>query len=275
MNRRNGQIVRWVAAIIAAMVLTSPIAWMVILSLTPQQELVRGAPSLTPSRLSLEHYHRVWTETSFPQFVANSCKVSAIVTIIALPLALCGGYALSRFRFRGRRTIGLTLLASQMLPAILLAVPLYATMAAIGLIDTHASLIICYATFALPFSCWMMRGFLDGLPVQIEECAQIDGCSRLRTLWSIVLPISTPGLAAAGALIFLLAWNEYLFAMVFINSEQLKTYPVGITAFISRFGADYGALMASSVIVSVPVVLVFLLLQRHMISGLTAGAVKG
>jgi multiple sugar transport system permease protein len=248
---------------------------MAVSSITPHAELMRPQPRLWPASLSVEHYRRVLNESPFPHFLVNSCKVAGQVTTLALPLAFGGGYALSRFRFRGRGLFGMVLLGTQMLPAIMLAVPLYVTLSMFNLIDTHAALIVCYTTFALPFTTWMMRGFFDGLPKEIEECAQVDGCGRWRTLWSVVLPLSAPGLVAAAVLVFLLAWNEYLFAMLFINTEELKTFPVGITLFISRWRVDYGALMAASVTVSVPVAVLFLLLQRRFVAGLTAGAVRG
>jgi multiple sugar transport system permease protein len=237
--------------------------------------MVREKLALSPTVWSLENYRRVLRDSTFVGSVANSSKVALTVTLLAVPLAFAGGYALARYRSRGTRLVGLALLASQMLPAIMLAIPLYVLLAKLRLIDTHTALIVAYTTFALPFTTWMLRGFFEGIPREIEECALVDGCSRRRMLWRIVLPISLPGLAAAAILVFLLAWNEYLFAMLLIHSENLKTFPVTLTTFTSRWRVDYAALAAASVIVSVPVATVFLLLQRYLVSGMTAGAVKG
>ena len=275
MRGRRGQAGRLALTVACTVVLLFPLFWMLASSVTPQSELLQPDPRLWPASPSLEHYHRVLADSPFPRFLLNSCQVAGVVTLLALPLAFAGGYAFSRFRFRGRGLLGITLLGTQMLPAIMLAVPLYVTMATFGLIDTHVALVICYTTFALPFTTWMMRGFFDGLPREIEECAQVDGCSRWRTLTAVVLPLSAPGLVTAAILVFLLAWNEYLFAMLFIHTEELKTFPVGLTLFTSRWRVDYGALTAASVLVTIPVAVLLLVLQRRLVSGLTAGAVKG
>lgn len=274
-RRRWGQAARVVLTVIVTAVLLFPIYWMVVSSLTPQGDLMVTEPAAWPETLTTEHYRHVLADSPFAGFVMNSVKVASAVTLLVMPLAFGGGYALSRFRFRGRRLFGFTLLGTQMLPPIMLAVPLYVTIAALGLVDTHAALVICYATFAVPFAAWMLRGFFDGLPGELEDSARIDGCGRWGVMWRIVLPLAAPGLAATAILAFLLAWNEYLFAMLFINSEQLKTFPVGVTMFMSRWRVDYGALMAASVMVSVPVAVLFLVLQRWLVTGLTAGAVKG
>ncbi len=274
-SRTGGQLVRIALALACAGVLLFPVYWMVVCSVTPRDLLMTPDPPLWPQAFTFDHYRHVLSDSPFPTHVGNSFRVAGLVTLLVVPLAFGGGYALSRYRFRGRRAFGLMLLGTQMLPAIMLAVPMYVTLAWLELIDTHAALVICYATFALPFATWMLRGFFDGLPPELEECAQIDGCNRLAMLVRIVLPLCAPGLVATAILAFLLAWNEYLFALLFINSEQLKTFPVGLDIFTSRWLVDYGALMAASVMVSVPVAVLFLLLQQRLVAGLTAGAVKG
>jgi multiple sugar transport system permease protein len=274
-RRPNRQLLRWTCAVACTLPMLAPLVAMAVASVSPHRVMVREKLALSPTVWSLENYRRVLRDSTFVGSVANSSKVALTVTLLAVPLAFAGGYALARYRSRGTRLVGLALLASQMLPAIMLAIPLYVLLAKLRLIDTHTALIIAYTTFALPFTTWMLRGFFEGIPREIEECALVDGCSRQRMLWRIVLPISLPGLAAAAILVFLLAWNEYLFAMLLIHSENLKTFPVTLTTFTSRWRVDYAALAAASVIVSVPVATVFLLLQRYLVSGLTAGAVKG
>jgi multiple sugar transport system permease protein len=274
-RRPNRQLLRWTCAVACTLLMLAPLVAMAVASVSPHRVMVREKLALSPTVWSLENYRRVLRDSTFVGSVANSSKVALTVTLLAVPLAFAGGYALARYRSRGTRLVGLALLASQMLPAIMLAIPLYVLLAKLRLIDTHTALIIAYTTFALPFTTWMLRGFFEGIPREIEECALVDGCSRRRMLWRIVLPISLPGLAAAAILVFLLAWNEYLFAMLLIHSENLKTFPVTLTTFTSRWRVDYAALAAASVIVSVPVATVFLLLQRYLVSGMTAGAVKG
>jgi multiple sugar transport system permease protein len=274
-RRPNRQLLRWTCAVACTLLMLAPLVAMAVASVSPHRVMVREKLALSPTVWSLENYRRVLRDSTFVGSVANSSKVALTVTLLAVPLAFAGGYALARYRSRGTRLVGLALLASQMLPAIMLAIPLYVLLAKLRLIDTHTALIVAYTTFALPFTTWMLRGFFEGIPREIEECALVDGCSRRRMLWRIVLPISLPGLAAAAILVFLLAWNEYLFAMLLIHSENLKTFPVTLTTFTSRWRVDYAALAAASVIVSVPVATVFLLLQRYLVSGLTAGAVKG
>ena len=274
-RRPNRQLLRWTCAVACTLLMLAPLVAMAVASVSPHRVMVREKLALSPTVWSLENYRRVLRDSTFVGSVANSSKVALTVTLLAVPLAFAGGYALARYRSRGTRLVGLALLASQMLPAIMLAIPLYVLLAKLRLIDTHTALIIAYTSFALPFTTWMLRGFFEGIPREIEECALVDGCSRQRMLWRIVLPISLPGLAAAAILVFLLAWNEYLFAMLLIHSENLKTFPVTLTTFTSRWRVDYAALAAASVIVSVPVATVFLLLQRYLVSGLTAGAVKG
>jgi multiple sugar transport system permease protein len=274
-RRPNRQLLRWTCAVACTLPMLAPLVAMAVASVSPHRVMVREKLALSPTVWSLENYRRVLRDSTFVGSVANSSKVALTVTLLAVPLAFAGGYALARYRSRGTRLVGLALLASQMLPAIMLAIPLYVLLAKLRLIDTHTALIVAYTTFALPFTTWMLRGFFEGIPREIEECALVDGCSRRRMLWRIVLPISLPGLAAAAILVFLLAWNEYLFAMLLIHSENLKTFPVTLTTFTSRWRVDYAALAAASVIVSVPVATVFLLLQRYLVSGMTAGAVKG
>jgi multiple sugar transport system permease protein len=274
-RRPNRQLLRWACAVACTLLMLAPLVAMAVASVSPHRVMVREKLALSPTVWSLENYRRVLRDSTFVGSVANSSKVALTVTLLAVPLAFAGGYALARYRSRGTRLVGLALLASQMLPAIMLAIPLYVLLAKLRLIDTHTALIVAYTTFALPFTTWMLRGFFEGIPREIEECALVDGCSRRRMLWRIVLPISLPGLAAAAILVFLLAWNEYLFAMLLIHSENLKTFPVTLTTFTSRWRVDYAALAAASVIVSVPVATVFLLLQRYLVSGMTAGAVKG
>jgi multiple sugar transport system permease protein len=224
-RRPNRQLLRWTCAVACTLLMLAPLVAMAVASVSPHRVMVREKLALSPTVWSLENYRRVLRDSTFVGSVANSSKVALTVTLLAVPLAFAGGYALARYRSRGTRLVGLALLASQMLPAIMLAIPLYVLLAKLRLIDTHTALIIAYTPSRCHSPPGCCAGFFEGIPREIEECALVDGCSRQRMLWRIVLPISLPGLAAAAILVFLLAWNEYLFAMLLIPFRKSQDVP--------------------------------------------------
>ena len=252
-----------------------PFYWMAISSIKPEAELFAVNPTLAPGTFSAEFYTRLLVGTPFWRYFLNSLIVAGLTMALVCVVAVFAAYALARFRFAGREPFALSLLIGQMFPSVLLAIPLFVIMSQLGLLDSYVALVIAYLTFALPFTTWMLRGYFMTVPEDLEEAAMIDGCSRMGAMARITLPLAAPGIAATAILGFMLAWNDYLFAAILLNQEELKTLPIGLSGYISPWKIDYGVLMSGSVMATIPVVLFFILVQRYIIAGLTAGAVKG
>ncbi|MFN8525943.1 MAG: carbohydrate ABC transporter permease [Chloroflexota bacterium] len=269
-------IVAWYALMVAlVVVMLFPFYWMVVSSLKTDAELFELKPTLFPMSPSLGFYERLIVGTPFIRYFVNSGIVALVTTGLVIVAATLAAYSLARFRFVGREPFALSMLVAQMFPSVLLAIPIFVILSQLGLLNSFLGLVMAYVTFALPFCTWMLRGHFMNVPVELEESAMIDGATRLGALVRITLPVAAPGIAATAILGFLLAWNEYLFATVLITQDDLKTLPVGLSGYISPWFVDYGVLMAGSVMASVPVIVFFVLVQRYIISGLTAGAVKG
>ena len=228
-----------------------------------------------PRHPTLLNYNLVWLRTEFPRYFFNSFKIAVIVTAGSIAVSMYAAYAFSRYRFRGRGSYGSVLLTTQMFPGILIVLPLFLIVKALHLFDTHLALIVAYLAFSLPFSIWTLRGFFDAIPRELEEAATIDGASRIVAFHRIVLPISGPGIAAVGMFAFIRSWNEFLFALVLIQSQGLSTLPLGLATFMESYSFRWDLLMAGSTITTVPVLFFFLFMQRFIVQGLTAGAVKG
>ncbi len=267
-----------VVGLILAVVLF-PIYWLVLTSTnTPDRILSRDPQSLLPRRPSLQAYRHVLGDSHFALFARNSLIVAGSVTLFGVSVSALGAYALARLAFPGRRLVGRLVLFAYVVPPVLLVVPMFVALARLGLIDTPIALVLAHTTFAIPFCMWILRGFFLSLPASLEEAALVDGCTRLQAFRRVVLPLARPGLVAAAMFAFLLSWNEYLYALVFMQSDAQKTLPIGIqtTYFnVTMAPSDWLHLLTASVLASVPVFLLFMGLQRWMVSGLTAGAVKG
>ena len=252
-----------------------PIYWIVKISFTPDRRLFKEAARLWPSALTLDHFRTLFSGTPFPIYFKNSLLVSGSTAILVVLLAALAGYALSRFRFAGAGLARSFLLATQIFPLVLLITPLYRIFAALGLINTLPGLILIYVVFNLPFAVFLMQGFFDNVPAELEEAALIDGCTRFAAFRRVVLPMTLPGIVATLGFAFTGAWSELLFGLMFINSDANKTVAVGLLNFVGKFGVDWGQITAASVISLLPVFLFFGIIQRYLISGLTVGAVKG
>jgi len=267
-----------VVGLILAVVLF-PIYWLVLTSTnTPDRILSRDPQSLLPRHPSLQAYRHVLGGSSFALFARNSLIVAGSVTLIGVSVSALGAYALARLAFPGRRLVGRLVLFAYVVPPVLLVVPMFVALARLGLIDTPIALVLAHTSFAIPFCMWILRGFFLSLPAALEEAALVDGCTRLQAFRRVVLPLARPGLVAAAMFAFLLSWNEYLYALVFMQSDAQKTLPIGIqtTYFnVTMAPSDWLHLLTASVLASIPVFLLFMGLQRWMVSGLTAGAVKG
>lgn len=228
-----------------------------------------------PAQFSLSNFTEVWTEQSFGRWLWNSAVISFMTTILGVFLACTAAYAFSRFRFPGRNAGMLMFLVSQMFPGTLMLIPLFIIIVKwLGLGNTYIGLVIVYATTAIPFCVWMLKGYFDTIPIDIEESALIDGASRQVIFFRIILPLAKPAIAITALFSFMTAWNEFILASVFMEAESNYTAPVGLRFFVGGFSSQWGYFAAGSVIVSLPVVLLFLYLQKYLISGLTAGSVK-
>jgi multiple sugar transport system permease protein len=247
-----------------------PFYWMLLYAVRPD-----GAHGLAPWPLTLENFRTVWTGLGFAVFFENSALVGLGTLICTGVLAVMGGYAMARFRFRGRGAVLLALLCSQFVPGAMLLIPLFVLFHHLGLLDSLGCLVLADTAFQIPLSLLLMTGFVANLPVELEESAMVDGCSRPRAFLAVVLPLLGPGLVAVGALAFIGSWNNFLFALMFMSEQSRFTLPVGLSYNLGDNSVDFGALAAGGVIAAVPVVLVFAVVQRFMVRGLSAGAVKG
>jgi multiple sugar transport system permease protein len=234
-------------------------------------------PQWFPMPATLENYVNLTVGyTDFITYVRNSLITCVATAILAMVVASLAGYAISRLRFRGKRPLLLAILSTQMFPHVLILISLYVMYRQLGLINTYLGLIISFTTFAVPFSVWMMKGFFDGIPSEIEEAALIDGCTRLGALRHVILPLVAPGLLAVSLFSFLDGWNNLLYPLTLATSVDVRTIPPGLLlSFLGQFKHDWAGMMAASVVVTVPVMIIFVFLQRFLVRGLTAGAVKG
>lgn len=252
-----------------------PYLIMALTSVTPDSQLVAPGASLFPHQPTLQGYRDLFGTTPFLHYLGNSIVVALSTVALALTAALSAAICLSRYRFRGRGGVLVGLMVTQLFPAALLVIPLQSELRGAGLLDSRAGLALVDATFATPFAIWLLKGFLDNMPKDLDEAARIDGCSNLQIIRYVLLPIMRPGLTAAGTYIFIFSWNEFLYALTFTSTNASHTVPVGLQLFIGDYQIRWDLLTAGGVVAAVPVVLGFMLVQRNLIAGLTAGAVKG
>lgn len=277
MSRRGDRRTR-VVLIACQLLLTAlillPFLWMVSVSLKPANEPFAIPARLWPENPTLDNYISAF-RPEFRTYFVNSVIVSLSTVAITLTLALLAAYVFTRAQMRVVSVIMALVLLAQMFPASAIIIPLYRIMRGADLLNTYAALIIAYVTVTLPIAIWMLRGFFARMPVTLEEAAAMDGAGPLRTFVQVILPLSRPGLVATAVFILIVTWQEFLFALSFTSTRDMRTLPVGMNDFIGQYGIRYGELMASSVLISLPVIVVFLFLQRQFVAGLTAGAVKG
>ncbi len=256
-----------------------PMAWMLVTSIKTQFAATQYPPQWIPADPTLDEFRRLLSPASdvgrdFLRYLVNSIWVSFATTALGVVVAVPAAYAFSRFRFPGRNLLFYSVLLRNMFPAVVFLMPLFIMMRWLGLVNTHASLILTYLTFGLPLSIWLLKGFYDNIPVQLEQAARIDGASRFKAFILIVMPLSTPGIIATAIYSFIMAWNEYVYALTFINDKTRLTLSVGLQRFFAEFATNWPGLMAASFIMSVPVVVLFLFLQKYFVKALTEGAVK-
>jgi len=268
------RLVRWAVNGIIATFALFPILWGLSSSLKPADRIMEFPPRLLPETPTLEHYARVFGDGA-SGYIVNSILVSGATVLATLGFGALAGYALARFDFRGRGTLMALTVAVMSIPVASLLVPTFTLLSAAGLIDTRLGLVLLYTAYQLPVVIWMLYGYFRTLPVEIENAARIDGCTPLATLRKVVLPLSKPGLVAAALFVLVFAWNDFVVAVTMTSSEATRTFPVAIYFYLGFYGREWGPLLAASIVSIVPIVAVFVALQRHFMSGLTGGGVKG
>ncbi len=269
--------------LLALLLIYMPVAWLLISSVSTRAELLSTPIHWIPQAPTFKNYIDILSPSqgvsevarTFRITLGNSLLVAGSVTIIALVLGAVAAYALVRLRMPFRHGLLVGILGTRMIPEISLVIPMYLFATRFGLFNTPLILVITYLSFALPFAIWLMAAFFGTVPVELEDAARIDGCNRFETLWRVILPISSPGLVSTGLFVFLSAWDEFFFALILTSTVSAKTVPVAIAEFTGRYVVDVGGMMTGGVLAAIPPVLLSLLFQRYIVSGLTAGAVKG
>jgi multiple sugar transport system permease protein len=252
-----------------------PIFWIFLCSIRPKTEFFSIPPTILPKQWTFENYIHLFTQTQFASYLLNSCIVVVATIVLTTLFSILGAYSLARFKYRGRDFFAAFSLYVYLLPAILLIIPLYLWFQKMGLVDSLLGITIAYISLCLPYCLWMLRSFFASVPMEIEEAAAIDGAGRVKSLFSVILPILTPGIVAIGVYTFTLAWNEYIVALILLNSDAKMTYPVGLNGFIGQFDILWEFILSGSVIVSIPALIIFMFTQKALIKGWGAGAVKG
>jgi multiple sugar transport system permease protein len=252
-----------------------PFYWMVITSFKTEDQMRSLVSMFWPSPAVLENYWQLITKTDFVSWYGNSAVVAVSSTLIATAVGTIGAYALARLKFMGRAFMSSAVLITYLVPPAILFIPLYAQIRAFGLSDSLAGLIATYPSFTVPFVTWLLMGYFESIPIELEEAAMIDGATRFGAFRRIILPLAAPGVLAAAMYAFTQAWNEFLYALVFITNVKLRTLPVGLSTFITGDVYGWGFLMAGAVLTTLPVIAVYIYLQKYMVEGLTAGSVKG
>ncbi|MCT4353011.1 carbohydrate ABC transporter permease [Streptomyces sp. Je 1-79] len=258
--------------IVASVIAVFPVLWVLLTSLKPAKY---ATTTDFFKETTLANYTDLLENTEFLTWFGNSLLVAGLTTVLGVFIASTTGYAVSRFRFPGKRGLMWTLLITQMFPVAVLIVPIYNIMSSLGLLNRSAGLVITYLTIAVPFCAWMMKGFFDTIPREIDESGQVDGLNPFGTFWRLILPLAKPGIAVTAFYSFITAWGEVAYASAFMVGDENLTLAGGLQKFVNQYGAQWGPMSAASVLIAVPAALVFLFAQRHLVTGMSAGAVKG
>lgn len=252
-----------------------PFYWSLCTSCKEESTILKLPIKYFPSPFTLDNYTKIWNDVGFTRYILNSLIVSLSTTFIIVIVALLGGYALSRYQFKGKNMVLLIFLITQMLPGVMLLIPLFEIFKTLGLINNLSSLTITYTTTHLAFCTIMMSGFFSGIPKQMEEAAQLDGCTLVGAIFKIIVPAIAPGIVATAAFAFISAWNDFTYALAFMSDFNKFTLPVGLNMMVGEFTVNYGKLAAGNVIALIPVMIMFAYIQKYLVTGLSAGAVKG
>jgi len=267
----------WIYGVAALMALFAgfPLAWMVLTSIKPDREIVTAVPTVWPSVVEVDAYLRLFETTNFAAYFVNSITVAGSATLLTVFVGTLAAYGITRFRFAGRGTIAGVMLFTYMFAPIMIVVPFYILMRGAGLVNSHLGLVLAYTSFSLPFSMWLLRSFFQSIPLELEEAAMTDGATRPQAVARVIVPLALPGVIAVSIFTFIVAWNDYLFARVLISSDNLKTLPVGMQDLYTSTVTDWGMMMAAGVVITLPALAFFVMVQRYLIAGWGAGAVKG
>lgn len=269
------QVLMYAAIGVATLCFVFPIYWMLLTSLKPNEDILRLPPQFLPFNGTLANYAGILTDGKFLIFYKNNIIVSGITTLVTLTLAVLAAYAFSRYRFKGSRFVMMLFLSTQMFPAMTLLIALYNMYYRLHLLNTYTALVLACSTNALPMSVWILKGFFDTISKSLEEAAYIDGCSKGRTLLQVILPLVKPGILAVGLYSFLISWEDFLWGLTLVNKTSMRTLASGIAmTYLGEYNYDWGRVMAAAVGAAIPILIIFIFLQKYMIAGLTAGAVK-
>ncbi len=270
----RGQAIYWCAAIL--LVLTAfPFFWMISTSFKSLREIFVFPPYFFPKDFTLANFERLFEQTRFLTYFKNSVFVSTSTVVLTMTIASAGAYSLTRFKFYGREKIASLILFTYMFAPIMIIIPFYVLIRKIGIANTHLALIMAYTAFCLPFSLWLLRAFFQSIPMALEEAALTDGAGRIRAVIYVIFPLALPGIIATGIFTFILAWNDYIFVRILITSDELKTLSVGIADLYNATVIDWGMIMSGGMLITIPVMVFFIFIQRYLIAGWGAGAVKG
>ncbi len=275
-HRRIRRAGTYLLILLAVVVLAFPLYWMTVTAFTSRSALLDNVRVLPePANMTVDNFKKIIESHPILTWFGNSVFVTAFSTVSALIVSTMAAYSMSRYKYRSTNFLGFFLLVVRMLPETLLVVPLYMMFTNMKLINNYASLIISNITFIIPFSTWMMKGYFDSIPTTLEEAARIDGCSRLEAVRKVILPLAAPGIAATATYSAILGWSEFLFARTFITQPQKWTVTVGIASLMGEYTIIWGEVMAAAALSVLPIALVFIFLEKYMVAGVTAGAVKG
>lgn len=270
----RGQAIYWCAAVL--LIFTAfPFFWMVSTSFKPLREIFVSPPNFLPQDFTLANFAQLFEQTRFLTYFRNSVYVSTLTVLFTMAIATAGAYSLTRYRFYGREKIASLILFTYMFAPIMIIIPFYVLIKKIGIANTHLALIMAYTAFCLPFSLWLLRAFFQSIPLVLEEAALVDGATRYRAVFHVILPLALPGIIATAIFTFILAWNDYIFVRILITSDNLKTLSVGIADLYNATVIDWGMIMSGGMLITIPVLVFFIFIQRYLIAGWGTGAVKG
>ncbi|HOV63608.1 MAG TPA: carbohydrate ABC transporter permease [Spirochaetia bacterium] len=276
-----GRTFRIILIIVLLGICLLPIYWMVITSFKMQEEIFSVPPTFFPKKFTVKNYLSIIVgdisaSIKFLTYFKNSIIVAISTVAVTLLLATPAAYAFSRIPFKGKKNLIYFVLVSQMLPIVIILIPIYRSFLKLSLVSTYPGLVLSYMVFTLPFSIWILKGYFDGIPRELDNAAKVDGCTRMQTMIKVILPNVTPGLTAASIVVFIQSWDEFMISLTLMDKDSMRTLPVGIIqSFVGQFTIKWGEMMAASVITTIPVVILFMFLSTYLIGGLTAGAVKG